>query len=188
MRQRERELWRKIAHVLIGSAVLIGAAVLNMLYGSDVLDIVLFSVLAVILFCDVLIADYGWKLPLYHHLQRKHEQEGLHTATLGLLGGIIAYKFFALPVAIAAIAMLIYGDSAAAIVGLYTKGKKRKTITKTTAMLIVSITIGWFVFGWIGAIMGVIATIAEAGVTKIDDALTIPIFAGLAGQILTYFL
>jgi dolichol kinase len=54
-------------------------------------------------------------------------------------------------------------------------------------MLVVSVAIGYFVFGWIGAIMGVVATLAECLVSKIDDAITIPVFAGLAGHILLLF-
>ncbi len=180
-----RELSRKIAHVLIGTGCLAGSYGLLRWYGSEVLDLALVSVLGLLVLCDVLIADYGWKLPLYHRLQRKHETEGLHTATLGLLGSIIAYKFFALPVAIAAIAMLVYGDAAAAIVGMCTgKTRKKTALGRTAAMLIVSVAIGWFVFGWIGAVMGVVATLAECLVLKINDAITIPLFAGLAGEIL----
>jgi dolichol kinase len=51
-------------------------------------------------------------------------------------------------------------------------------------MLAVSMAIGHYVFGWIGAVMGIVATLAECLVTKIDDAITIPIFSGLAGHIL----
>jgi dolichol kinase len=37
--------------------------------------------------------------------------------------------------------------------------------------------------------MGIVAALAECLVTKIDDALTIPVLAGLAGQLLlTLFL
>ncbi len=180
-----RELYRKIAHILIGTGCLAGSYGILQWHGAEALEFVLVSVLGALVFCDVLIADYGWRLPLYHHLQRKHEVEGLHTATLGLLSSIIAYTFFALPVAIAAIAMLIYGDAAAAIVGRYAgKARKKTTIARTAAMLVVSVGIGWFVFGWIGAVMGVVATLAECLVTKIDDAITIPVFAGLAGEIL----
>jgi len=146
---------------------------------------VLGAVLAALVLCDVLIADYGWKLPLYHDLQRPHEERGLHTATLAVLSSIIVYKLFALPVAIAAISMLIYGDAAAAIVGqCIGAGRKKTAFWRVLAMLAVNVAIGWFVFGWIGAVMGVVATLAECMVTKIDDALTIPLFAGLAGHVL----
>lgn len=188
MNQRARELWRKIAHVAIGTGCLIGAYLILRQYGSETLELVLAAVLAALVLCDVLIADHGWKLFLYHQLQRPHEEQGLHTATLAVLSSIIVYKLFALPVAIAAISMLIYGDAAAAITGLYTGAGRRKTaFWRVLAMLAVSVAIGWFVFGWIGVIMGVVATLAECTVTKIDDALTIPVFAGLAGHVLMRF-
>lgn len=188
MNQRTRELWRKIAHVAIGTLCLITAYVVLQQYGAATLELALACVLAVLVLCDILIADYGWTLPLYHHLQRPHEAEGLHTATLSVLSAIVVFKLFALPVAVASIAMLIYGDAAAAIVGLYAgKARKKTALARTFAMLLVSVLIGWVVFGWVGAVMGVVATLAECLVTKIDDAITIPVFAGLAGSLLMRF-
>jgi dolichol kinase len=189
MIQRTREFWRKIAHVLIGSGCVFGAYLVLQQWGAQTLDCALAGVLGMLVLADVLIADYGWKLPLYHRLQRAHEERGLHAATLGFLGSIVAYKLFALPVAIAAIGMLIFGDAAAAIAGMLANVKKKRALPRTAAMLVVSVVLGWFVFGWIGAAMGVVATLAEAFVTKIDDAITIPVFAGLAGHVLMrYFL
>lgn len=185
MQEKTREVWRKIAHILIGTAGIAGAAFVYQYFGEQILDLVFAGVLVLLVFADVLIADYGWKLPLYHHLQRKHEEQGLHSATLAVISSIIAYKLFALPVAFAAIAMLVYGDAAAAIVGIFTSvGRKKKTFLRILAMLVVSCVIGYFIFGWIGAIMGIVATLAECLVTKIDDSLTIPLFAGLVGHVL----
>ncbi len=182
---RTRELLRKLAHVVIGTGCLFAGWLVLNLYGSNALELSLASVLAALILADILIADYGWKLPLYHHLQRKHEVESFHTATLAFISSIIVLKLFALPVAIASIAMLIYGDAAAAIVGILTsKSRKKTAFWRTFAMLVVSVAIGYFVFGWIGAVMGIVATLAECLVAKIDDAITIPIFAGLAGHIL----
>ncbi len=182
MRQRARELWRKAAHVAVGTVCLGGGYLLLQEYGNGFLDLVLGIVLAALLVCDILIADYGRKLPFYHWLQRPHEMEGFHSATLGFAGSIIAYKLFALPVAMAAISMLVYGDAAAAVAGMYAGRKGR--FWKTNAMLIVSVLAGWYLLGGIGAIMGVAATIAEAATFKVDDALAIPVIAGIVGQVL----
>ncbi|MEM4254432.1 MAG: hypothetical protein QXR48_03570 [Candidatus Woesearchaeota archaeon] len=186
MKQRKREFWRKVAHVLIGTCCLFGGWLFLARYGSDALDLALASTLAVLVLADVLIADYGWKLPLYHHLQRHHEIESFHTATLGLMSSIIVLKLFALPVAIASIAMLIYGDAASAIAGIL-YGNKNSALWRAIAMFVVSVLIGWVVFGWIGVMMGVVATFAERLTFKIDDAVTIPVFAGLAGHLLMLF-
>jgi len=188
MKQKGRELLRKVAHVLIGTGCLAGAWLVSNFYGAYALELALAGVLAALVLADILIADYGWKLPLYHNLQRKHEIEGLHTATLGFVSSVIAYKLFALPIAIAAIAMLIYGDAAAAIVGILTaSGRKKSSFWRVLAMLAVSVAIGWFVFGWIGVVMGIAATLAECLTKKIDDAITIPVLAGIVGQLLAHF-
>ncbi len=182
MRQRARELWRKAAHVAVGTVCLAGGYLLLRAYGSLFLDIVLGIVLAGLLVCDILIADYGKKLPFYHWLQRPHEVEGFHSATLGFAGSVIAYKLFALPVAIAAISMLVYGDAAAAVVGMY--AGRKGWFWKTNAMLLLSVIVGWYLLGWIGVLMGVAATIAEAVTLRIDDALAVPVIAGIVGQVL----
>jgi dolichol kinase len=184
MSQKTRELWRKAVHVLVGIGCFFGAYWILQNYGSNALELSLAVVLAILVLADILIADYGWKLPLYHHLQRPHEVESFHSATLMVISSIIVYKLFALPIAIAAIAMLVFGDSAAAVVGILSKNKKKTAFWRTAAMLVVSVAIGYVVFGWIGAVMGIVATLAECLVTKIDDAITIPIFAGLAGHVL----
>jgi len=187
MSQKTRELWRKFAHIIMGVGCFVAAYFILQIYGSSALELSLGIVLALLVLADILIADYGWKLPLYHHLQRPHEVESFHSATLMVISSIIVYKLFVLPVAIAAIAMLVFGDSAAAIVGILTKSRKKTAFWRTATMLVVCLAIGYFVFGWIGAVMGVVATLAECLVTKIDDAITIPIFAGLAGHILLLF-
>lgn len=189
MNQRTRELWRKVAHIVIGTFCLLAAAFIAKYHGWAALELTLACVLAVLVLADVLIADYGWKLPLYHHLQRPHETEGLHTATLSVLSAIVAVKLFSTPVAIAAIAMLIYGDAAAAIAGVYARSRKKTAMPRTVAMLIVSALIGVYALGWqVGVGMAIVATLAECCTKKIDDAVTIPILAGLAGQLLLYFL
>lgn len=180
-----KELWRKAMHILLGTGCIAAAWFISNFYGKGLLELAFSVLLAGLLIADILIADHGWKLPLYHHLQRKHETEGLHTATLGVISCVIAYQLFALPVAIAAILMLVYGDAAASIVGIITgSGRKKRAFWRNFAMLAVSVLIGFFVFGWIGVVMGFVATIAECFTVKIEDTITIPIFAGVAGQIL----
>jgi dolichol kinase len=153
------------------------------------LDVVLASVVALLVVADILIADYGWRLPLYHSLQRPHEERGLHAATLAMISCIVAYKLFALPVALAAIAMLVYGDAAAAIAGLLSGTcRKKRAFPRIASMFLISCVLGCFILGWIGVSMAVVAVIAECLVIRVDDAVTIPLFSGLAGQLLWFLL
>jgi dolichol kinase len=188
MNPRKRELWRKVAHICVGTTALFGAYCVGEQWGGDILDTTLGVLIAALILADVLIADYGWKLPLYHNLQRTHEERGLHSATLAVLGSVVAYKLFALPIAIAAIGMLIYGDAAAAIAGVLAgTGRKKSAAARIIALLAVNLAIGFFVFSWIGVVMAVVATLAECCVKQVDDALTIPLFAGAVGQLLALY-
>lgn len=189
MKYLARELWRKLAHLVIGTGCLLGGILIATKYGAAVLDSLLATVLFALVLCDVLIADYGWKLPLYNHLQRQHEERGLHTATLAFLSSVLVYELFVPAVAIPAIAMLIYGDAAAALVGLATdSGQKKTKVQRIAAMFLVSAGIGWFGLGWPGVAMAVAATLAECLPSRIDDALTIPLFAGLVGHVVVQLL
>lgn len=183
---KNKEFWRKVVHVLLGTILLAASAWILQDYGQSALELSLFVILLLLIAGDVLIADYGFKFPLYAQLERKHEEHGFHTATLAVLSGLLALKLFALPVTLAGVSMFIFGDAAAALVGIRW-GKKelgQKSFAGTIAMLVVSVIIGWFVLGWIGVVMGVVATLAEALVTKINDAVTIPLFAGFVGHLL----
>ena len=114
----QREFWRKVLHVLLGIILLGGSAWILQNWGQGMLELCLFILLLLLIFCDVLIADYGFKLPLYAQLERKHEEGCFHTITLAVFAGLLALKLFALPVTVAAVSMFIFGDAAAALVGL----------------------------------------------------------------------
>lgn len=187
----QKELWRKALHVLLGVVMLGGSWWVLEQHGQDALELSLAVLLGFLVLCDVLIADYRWKLPLYAWLERPHEERGFHTVTLAVLTSLLVFKLFALPVAVAAVSMFVFGDAAAALVGMRWGRRKpgKKSLAGTAAMLVVSVIIGWLVFGWIGVAMGIVATVAECAVTRINDAITIPLFAGLAGHLLMrYFL
>ncbi len=185
-----REVWRKIAHVFLGMLVLGSAWWVAQTFGQDVLETSTLVLLLVLVLCDVLIADYKQKLPVYSWLERPHEERTFHTVTLAVLAGFFAFKLFVLPVALAGVSMFIFGDAAAALVGKKWGRRElgKKSWAGTAAMFVVSALVGWAILGWIGIVMALVATLAECLVTKIDDAVTIPLFAGAVGQLLIHFL
>jgi dolichol kinase len=182
----KKEGWRKVLHLSLGVLLLAGGWWVLQQYGQQTLELALLVLLLVLIVCDVLVADYNIRLPIYAQLERPHEEACFHTATLAVLSGLLAFKLFVLPVAIVGISMFIFGDAAAALVGMRW-GKRelgKKSFAGAAAMFAVSAVIGWLMLGWIGIVMAVVATLAECLVTRINDAVTIPLFAGVVGHAL----
>jgi dolichol kinase len=122
-----------------------------------------------------------------------------------LLGAILVLAIFDPKIAIAAILMTTFGDLAAALVGKkFGKHKfvKNKSWEGTIAELIVNIAIGMIIFMYFDChcnfykasiwaiilVMSLTATIVETFVSKLDDNLLIPVFAGFNGQIVALLL
>jgi len=122
-----------------------------------------------------------------------------------LLGAILVLAIFDPKIAIAAILMTTFGDLAAALEGKkFGKHKfvKNKSWEGTIAELIVNIAIGMIIFLYFDCqcnfykasiwaiilVMSLTATIVETFVSKLDDNLLIPVFAGFNGQIVALLL
>lgn len=182
----QKEVWRKIVHVVLQATAVLFATRLFLTAGRAGVELFLLILLLFLVICDVLIADYGVKLPIFAQLERKHEEECFHTATLAVLSAIVVFALFSPLVALASVSMFVLGDGFAGLAGMRWGKQKfgKKTRAGTLAMFATSFVIGWFLLGWVGMIMAIVATLAESFVLKINDAVTIPLFAGLVGQLL----
>ena len=131
--------------------------------------------------------------PTISPIIRHHEHNGDFTgATYILLSVCLTIGLFAKPIAIAAIAFIIVGDSFAAIIGRrYGRHKfGRKSIEGSIGCLI-----GTLLVASLGPLYGLtlglavlgafVATVTEAISTRIDDNVTVPLASGLAITIFT---
>ena len=117
---------------------------------------------------------------------RQHEMDGDFTgATYILTSTCLTVALFSKPIAIAALAFIIVGDSFAAIIGRR-YGRHRffhnKTIEGSSACLVGTLIVAIIVpdLAFPVAIAGaVIATLAEAFPFGTDDNVTVPILSGL---------
>lgn len=144
-----------------------------------------------------LILDYfrlekNFKIPFFHKLIRKEQEKNLLTATYVMIGMVISFAVFSKQIATAAVAMMIFGDIAANLVGRL--GKIRfwngKSLEGSTACFVVSIFVGLIVvkLWYLAIIMALAATLIEAVSTKIDDNMLMPLFAGLVGHIISSYI
>jgi len=186
----KRELQRKVVHV---TSLLIVAGYYILPKAAVLLIMTLFLIL--FLEIEFVRIDLKLKLPLFHKLYRKKEEDTLSGNVFFLLGAIIAISVFSKEIAIAAILMTTFGDAAAALFGkrfgrTWIPKLKNRAVEGCMAEFVVDLLIGFFFLGsWpVIIVMAGTATIVETVVERIDDNLLIPLFAGFNAQIISYIL
>ncbi|RKX26194.1 MAG: hypothetical protein DRP45_04120 [Candidatus Zixiibacteriota bacterium] len=121
---------------------------------------------------------------------RSHESAGDFTgATYILLSACCVIAMFDKPVAVAALAFIIVGDTLAALIGRKFGRHKfgHKSVEGSLACLVGTVAVALLVpqlsltVGLSGA---VVATVVEALSTKIDDNISVPVLSGLAMTLL----
>jgi dolichol kinase len=96
-------------------------------------------------------------------------------------------------VAASAMLMAVFGDFFAALMGKFlgkTKIYKSKTFVGTFSCFIANLGVAYLVLPGMHLInipMAIVATVVELFSSKIDDNLSVPIFAGFVGQIIVYY-
>lgn len=133
------------------------------------------------------------KLPLPgRQFIRAEEKNRLCGGFYLVLSMIICLAVFDFKIALIAIAMAVFGDTLATLIGqtfgqhIIPGSKREKTYEGTLAELVVDLIIGLIIWPvWTIVLpMAVVATLVEVVTFKIDDNLSIPLLAGLVGQII----
>lgn len=183
----KRECYRKLTH--LGALSIPGGYYILGLYRNEALAILIPITLAMIIIDIARLRN--WPLwdrlrPLIGPIIREHEMKGDFTgATYILTTACLTIGLFPKPVAIAALAFIIFGDPAAALIGRkYGRCRFRgKSLEGSLAFLamatLVAVVIPQldFTIGMIGA---VVAAVTEAVSYGIDDNASVPLVSGLA--------
>ncbi|MFQ6051685.1 MAG: diacylglycerol/polyprenol kinase family protein [Candidatus Hydrothermarchaeota archaeon] len=178
---------------IIRKAVHLTSVIIVLLYYMLDKNITLFLltvVLIILIEIEFVRIEWGKKIPFFWRFFREKERESLGGEVFLLIGAIIAISVFDKEIASAAILMTTFGDMSAAIFGK-AFGKKKvpklesKYVEGCLAELFIDIGIGYFFLQnlVVSLIMAVTATTVETIVTKLDDNLLIPLFAGFNGQL-----
>ena len=143
-------------------------------------------------------------ISLFWWVKRPKERQKMGAEVFFLIGTIICLAVFDMRVALAAILMTTFGDLSAALLGKkfgkrWIKGLKNKAWEGVIAELVANLIVGFLVlrttFWWVSGagygnpmwaviiVMAVTATFVETIISKLDDNLLIPVFAGFNGQI-----
>jgi phytol kinase len=151
--------------------------------------------------------ELGKKIPViswFWWVKREKEKENMGAEVFFLIGTIICLAVFDMRVALAAILMTTFGDLSAALIGKkfgrnWIKCLKKKAWEGIIAEFAANIIVGFLVlrttFWWVSGagygspmwaviiVMAITATFVETIISKLDDNLLIPVFAGFNGQI-----
>lgn len=186
------ELGRRLFHILAYLTVFFIGWYVFESYGLMPLCYSLLGLLVLLLIGDYVTADLGIRLPVYAWFERPSElKRGFHSVTFGVLGALLAVRFFDIRIAAAAVLIMAISDPVGAIVGLHVRIApffRKKNLAGTFASLILNFVIASFIVNNIIVIAGMALAAALVGlfVNKIDDNLTVPLIAGLVGQLLIY--
>ena len=199
------EIGRKMIHVTI--LIVIGAffviqdsmvaAGYSIALARQVALLFLVCLLALFLVLEYFRLELGWRMPFFSQFIRPKEQHRMYGVIYFLSATTIALSVFNKEIALAALLMTTFGDMMAALIGKKygtTLIYRNKTWAGFTAELLTNLVVGFAILrslqGSIYIIIGMafVATIVETMVDELDDNLLIPIFSGIAGQIILFSL
>ncbi len=185
-----KEIFRKIIHL---TSVLI--VVSYYYFGKQTTLYLLAVVLIIFIESEYLRIEWNWTFPLIYDSIRKKERHRMAGHIFFIMGAIISISIFDMDIAIAAILMTTFGDSAAAIIGrrygrTWIPHIKSKSLEGCLAELFVNLLIGYLFLDNIIVllVMAFTATIVETLIEKLDDNLLIPVFSGFNGQVVVFLL
>ena len=186
------EIGRKLIHMTI-LAVIAFYVLVNNRFGQQTALLMITALLVIFLALEYFRLEIGWKMPFFSRFIRPKEEHRMYGVIYFLSGTIICLAVFDFPIAIAALLMTTFGDTAAALAGKRYGTSlifRNKTLVGFVAGLLVNLAVGiavslaYSLNIYIPIMMAIAATFTETLLDEMDDNLIIPIFAGFAGQLL----
>ncbi|MBT4916987.1 hypothetical protein HN709_02410 [Candidatus Peregrinibacteria bacterium] len=187
------ELLRKSIH-LSSLFIVVGYTVILNYFGHRVAVLVVTALLLILLEIEYFRLEHRPKLMvMFNDLFRRHEHNSLSGAVFLVISCVICFAAFDYWVAVLALFMTVFGDLAAALFGRCfgkTKILGDKTFIGTLAGFAANMVVGALAlpeFLLLITSMSIVATFTELLTNKLDDNLTVPLFAGFTGQMVVYF-
>lgn len=187
------ELFRKTVH-LSGLLIVVGYTLILNYFSERIAILVITALLLILLEIEYIRIEHRPRLvEMFKGLWRKHEKNNLSGAAYLVISCIICFAAFEYWVAFLALFMTVFGDIFAAIFGKAfgkMKIRKGKTVVGTLAGFAANMGVGVLTlpdYLILVIPMAVTATIVELITNKLDDNLTVPIFAGFVGQMMVYY-
>lgn len=188
------ELLRKTVH-LSGLLIVVGYTLILHFFSDRVAILAMTALLLILLEIEYVRLEHRSRfVEVFDSMFRKHEKDNISGAVFLVVSCIICFAAFDYWIAVVALFMTVFGDLFASLFGK-AFGKtviyNSKTYIGTLAGLLANVAIGVLILPevvWLVVTMGFVATFTELMTNKMDDNLTVPLFAGFAGQMLVYIM
>lgn len=188
-----KEILRKLFH-LMELPVLLGYTVLRHVFSQRVAMLSITAILLILLQIEYARLEYRLKIPEPFDILRKRERNNVTGMIFFICATIIVFAAYDYPIALTALSLTVFGDLMSALVGIKF-GRHRiykgKTLEGFLGGLIANCLVGYLLLPSYPVIflsMALVASVVELFTGKLDDNLTVPLFAGFTGQILSYIL
>jgi len=190
---RLSEFLRKLIH-LSGALIVVVYTLLVNYFSQRIAILALTFLLLFLLEIEYVRLEHKPKMmKLLNPLLRKHEENNISASVFLVISCIICFSAFDYWVAASAMLMAVFGDFFAALIGRFfgkTTIYKTKTLVGTLACLMANLGVAYLILPGMHLInipMAIVATVVELFTRKIDDNLSVPIFAGFVGQIIVFY-
>jgi len=174
--------------------VLIGYTVVRHYFSERLATLAITVLFLLLLEVEYIRLEYKPKIPEFFNVFRNSEQNNVTGTIFFIAATIIVFAAFDYPIAVTALLLTVFGDLAAALVGIKF-GKvqlyKDKTLEGMLAGFTMNCIVGYLFLPAYPAIfipMAVVASVVELLTGKLDDNLTVPLFSACAGQMIAYFM
>jgi dolichol kinase len=186
-----KEILRKLFH-LMGFPLLLAYSFIRYAWSDRIAGFALTGLFLLLIEIEYVRLEVKPKIPDFFNVLRSHEKDQVTSSIFLVASIIIAFSIFDYPIAFTALTLAIFGDLASAMIGVrFGKHKlfKKKSLEGFLAGLITNLAVGAFLLPDYPAIyvtMAFVASAVELLTGKLDDNLTVPLFAGFTGQLIAY--
>lgn len=174
--------------------VLLAYSVCRYFWSEKVAILALTAMFLVLMEVEYIRLEMKPNIPRNLNVLRPHEKDNVAGSIFFIAATIIVFAVFDYPVALLALLLTVFGDMMSALVGIKF-GKHRifrhKTLEGLLAGLVTNLVVGFLIlpdFPAISVTMAFVASTVELLTGKLDDNLTVPLFAGFTGQIIVYMM
>lgn len=190
MKNLKKEILRKFFHLLEVPVVVVYSLVHY--YWSQKTALMSVTVLFLVLLeIEYVRLEVKPKIPKYLNVFRKKELNNIVSSIFFIAATIIVFAVFDYSIALNALLLTVFGDLASALIGIkFGKHKifRKKSLEGFLAGLAINILVGFFIFPVYPGLylsMALVASLVELLTGKLDDNLTVPLFAGVTGYVIS---
>lgn len=185
----KKEILRKLFH-LLEIPVLLGYSLIRYFFSEKLAIMALTALFLLLLETEYVRLEVKPKIPSYLDILRPHERNNITGSIFFVSATIICFAVFDYGIALMALFLTVFGDLVSALIGIRF-GKhvifKKKTMEGFLAGLGTNLLVGFIFIPAYPAVyitMAIVASTVELLTGKLDDNLTVPLFAGFTGQII----